>query len=357
MTSLERWQAVLGRRRPDRVPMDYWATDEFTGRLLNHLGCSTKQAAFKKLRLDVPVKPKPVYIGPPLPPGMDEFGRKRAHIAYDTGSYEECVSHPLAGFASVSEIEQNFRFPQPDDWDYSTIADQVRGHEDEPVQAGGSEPFLIYKDLRGQEQAFVDLVENPEIVHYVLDKLFNLAYQDTLRMFERLPGRVTFSYVAEDLGGQTDLMMSPRHIRTYLLPGMKRMIDLIHQNGAYVFHHDDGNCRRILPDLIEAGIDLLNPIQWRCPGMVREELKRDFGGRLVFHGGMDNQVTLPFGTVDDVRREVRENLRILGAGGGFILAPCHNIQPLTPVENVVAMYETGFHEGGGSGRFMEDSER
>ena len=348
MTSLERWQTVLRRGRPDRVPMDYWATDEFTARLLNHLACSTKQAAFKKLRLDVPVKPKPVYIGPPFPPGMDEFGRKRAHIAYDTGSYEECVSHPLAGFASVSEIEQNYCFPQPDDWDYSTIADQVRGHEDEPVQAGGSEPFLIYKDLRGQEQAFVDLVENPEIVHFVLDKLFNLAYQDTLRMFERLPGRVTFSYVAEDLGGQTDLMMSPRHIRTYLLPGMKRMIDLIHQNGASVFHHDDGNCRRILPDLIEAGIDLLNPIQWRCPGMAREELKRDFGERLVFHGGMDNQVTLPFGTVDDVRREVRENLRILGAGGGFILAPCHNIQPLTPVENVVAMYETGFHEGGAS---------
>jgi uroporphyrinogen decarboxylase len=141
-------------------------------------------------------------------------------------------------------------------------------------------------------------------------------------------------------------MMSPRHIRAFLLPGMKRMIDLIHQNGAYVFHHDDGNCRRMLPELIDAGIDLLNPIQWRCSGMGREELKRDFGERLVFHGGMDNQVTLPFGTADDVRREVRDNLRILGEGGGYILAPCHNIQPLTPVENVVAMYETGFREGG-----------
>jgi uroporphyrinogen decarboxylase len=147
--------------------------------------------------------------------------------------------------------------------------------------------------------------------------------------------------VAEDLGGQTDLMISVRHIREFLLPGMKRMIDLAHQAGAFVFHHDDGNCRRILPDLIDLGIDLLNPIQWRCPGMEREELKRDFGSRIIFHGGVDNQQTLPFGTVEDVRREVADNLAILGRGGGYILAPCHNIQSLTPVENVVALYETG----------------
>jgi uroporphyrinogen decarboxylase len=148
MTSLERWLAVLRRQRPDRIPMDYWATDEFTARLLDHLECPTKQAAFSKLRLDVPVKPKPVYVGPPLRPGMDAFGRRHAPVAYATGRYEECVSHPMDGFASVSEIERNYGWPQPDWWDYSTIADQVRGHEDEPVQAGGSEPFLIYKDLR-----------------------------------------------------------------------------------------------------------------------------------------------------------------------------------------------------------------
>ena len=97
--------------------------------------------------------------------------------------------------------------------------------------------------------------------------------------------------------------------------------------------------------MIELGIDILNPIQWRCPGMEREGLKNDFGDRLVFHGAVDNQFTLPFGNVEDVRREVRDNLRILGEGGGFILGPCHNIQPLTPVENILAMYETGREAG------------
>jgi uroporphyrinogen decarboxylase len=126
---------------------------------------------------------------------------------------------------------------------------------------------------------------------------------------------------------------------------MKRIIDLAHQGGALVFHHNDGNCRRIIPDMIRAGIDLLNPLQWRSQGMEREGLKRDFGDQIVLHGAMDNQYTLPFGTVKEVRQEVLDNLRILGDGGGYILAPCHNIQPLTPPENVVAMYGTCFEHG------------
>jgi uroporphyrinogen decarboxylase len=126
---------------------------------------------------------------------------------------------------------------------------------------------------------------------------------------------------------------------------MKRMIALAHQAGAFVFHHDDGNCRRILPDLVESGIDLLNPIQWRCKDMGREGLKRDFGSRLVFHGGMDNQQTLPFGTVAEVQQEVIDNLRILGADGGYILGPCHNIQVVSPPENIITMYETGYEYG------------
>jgi len=172
------------------------------------------------------------------------------------------------------------------------------------------------------------------------------GHENSRRIYERIPDRVTISYVAEDMGGQTDLLFSIRHIREFLLPGMKRIIDLAHEAGAFVFHHNDGNCRRILPELIEAGIDLLNPVQWRCPGMEREGLKKDFGDRILFHGAMDNQYTLPFGTVEDVRKEVLDNIRILGEGGGYILAPCHNIQPLTPPENVVAMYETGYAWGG-----------
>jgi uroporphyrinogen decarboxylase len=97
--------------------------------------------------------------------------------------------------------------------------------------------------------------------------------------------------------------------------------------------------------MISAGIDALNPIQWRCRGMERENLKKDFGQQVIFHGAVDNQQTLPFGTVDDVKKEVADNLRILGEGGGYILAPCHNIQSVSPPENIVAMYQTGYELG------------
>jgi len=345
MTSLERWLAVLERRRPDRVPMDYWGTEEATRRLMRHLGCRTRRQALRKLGVDYEVRVKPRYVGPRLPRMTDEFGRRFRKVDYGTGAYRECVHFPLAGFRSVAEIERNYTWPSPDWWDYSDIAAQVRGHEDYPIRGGGSEPFLIYKELRGQEQAFVDLIENPEMVHYGLDKLFGLAYENTVRIFDRIPGKVTICYIAEDMGGQTDLMISVRHIREFLLPGMKRMIDLVHSAGAYVFHHNDGSCWRIVPDMIELGIDILNPLQWRCPGMERERLKAEFGPKIVLHGGMDNQHTLPFGTVEDVRREVEDNLRILGAGGGYILAPCHNVQANTPAENVVAMYEAAREMG------------
>lgn len=345
MSPRERWLAVLTRRLPDRVPMDYWATREATARLLAHLGCHDTWDLFRRLHIDAVVTVGPRYVGPPISPGEDVFGCRHVDVDYGTGVYAECVHHPLAGCASVEEIERHYRWPSPDWWDYSRIPDQVAGREEYPIRGGGSEPFLIYKSLRGQEQALMDLILFPKIVHYCLDRLFDLAYENTRRIYEQIPGRVMISYVAEDLGTQESLLMSPAQVREFLLPRMQRMMDLVHQAGAFVFHHSDGAVRPLIPDMIAAGIDVLNPVQWRCKGMEREGLKRDFGERLVFHGGMDNQYTLASGTVAEVRQEVEDNLRLLGAGGGYILAPCHNIQAVSPPENIVSMYEAGYALG------------
>jgi uroporphyrinogen decarboxylase len=327
--------------------MDYWGTPEMGEKLVRHLGAADLEEALRKLHVDRPLAVAPDYVGPAIPPDSDVFGVRYRTVAYGEGTYREAVSAPLAGFASAEEIERSYRWPDPDWWDYSAIARQAREGEHRPVRAGGSEPFLIYKKLRGMEQAFTDLVLEPEIVHTCLQHLYDLAYENTRRIYEQIPGKVTFSYVAEDLGAQTGLLFSPEQIRTFFLPHMRRMIGLVHGAGVRVFHHSDGAIREILPDLIEAGIDILNPIQWRCRGMDRAALKRDFGEAVVLHGGVDNQQTLPFGTSADVEREVAENLETLGRGGGYVLAPCHNIQPNTPVENVVAMYEAGYRLGRG----------
>lgn len=345
MTPKERWLTVLNRQKPDRVPMDYWATPEATIKLIKHLNCSSEQEMLEKLHLDFAIKVKPRYVGPEIPESYDIFGCKYKRVDYGAGVYDECIFHPLAQFRSVEEIEKNYTWPKPDWFDWSEIEKQLEGKEKYPVAGGEYEPFLIYKRLRGEELAYLDLVINSEIVDYCLDELFYLSYEDMRRIYEKIPGKVTFSYVAEDMGGQNDLLLGPDQIRKYLLPRIKKMVDFVHQAGVFAFHHNDGSIRRIIPDLVEAGIDILNPIQWRCRGMDRKELKQEFGPKVILHGGMDNQYTLPFGTAAEVKREVLDNLRILGKGGGYILAPCHNIQAITPPENIVAMYDTCYEHG------------
>jgi len=367
MTPRERWQAVLEHRLPDRVPTDYWATPEFSARLIRYLGLSSRsepdlvqdlslplhdnnlkpstgfaalRRALSQLEVDFVVKVVPGYVGPRLADGFDEFGCRHRNVAFGSGDYDETVTHPLADYQSVAEIERNYTWPSPDWWYFKDISRQVSGWEDYPIRAGGSEPFLTYKELRGESQAYIDLKRNPEIVLYCLNKLFDLSYSLTVRCYEQLPRDILLlSYVSEDLGGQNGLLIAPEHIREFLFPGMKRMIELVRPRGAHVFHHDDGGIARILPELVDLGIELLNPVQWRAAGMDRQRLKNDYGGRLVFHGAMDNQQTLPFGTEADVSQEVLDNIRLLGSGGGYILAPCHNLQAITPPENVVAMYQ------------------
>lgn len=341
----ERWLAVLKKDKSDRIPMDYWATQETTAQLRKHLGCESEFEIYKKLHIDKVIKVEPEYAGPALAPGTDEFGCRHKNMSYGTGIYDECVSHPLTNYDSVDKIRKNYTWPDPDWWEYGSVKKQIKGKEEYPIEGGYYEPFLTYKDLRGSERAFMDLVENPEIVHFCLDRLFELSLTKIKRIYEQIPGKIILTYVAEDMGAQEDLMISPSHIKEFLLPRMKKIIDFVHQQGAFVFHHNDGSIQRIIPDLIDIGIDILNPIQWRCENMERRQLKADFGDHLVFHGAMDNQQTLPFGNRKDVKKEVLENLNTLGRGGGYILAPCHNIQPNTPIENILTMYKTGYEYG------------
>jgi uroporphyrinogen decarboxylase len=345
MTPRERWLAVLNHRLPDRVPLSYRATPEVTQRLMQYLGVTSFDQVRERLHLDPVVGVGPRYIGPPAKPGYDVFGIGHQSVDYGTGVYNEAVYNPLAQYASVAEIEANYRWPSPDWYDYSGIPAQVQGKDDWIVQGGASEPFATYKDLRGVEQGYLDLVEHPDMVHYCLDRLYDLCHESARRIYETIPGKVVWTWVAEDVGTQEDLIISLAHIEEFFLPRMKRMLDLVHQAGAYAFHHSDGAVRKNLPNMVRLGIDVLEPVQWRCRGMDREGLKRDFGDRLTFQGGVDNQITLAYGSEADVRQEVRDNIRILGAGGGYILGPCHNIQPVTPPQNIVAMYDTAYECG------------
>lgn len=345
MTARERWLAVVERGTPDRVPLYYRATEEAHEKLMAYTGCADMDELCERLHIDRMAGVGPRYVGPPIPEGEDLYGRRVEYFEYEGGIYHKCINNPLARFESAAQIEAEYRWPTADWFDYADLPQQIEGKEDQVITGGGSEPFLTYKDLRGDEQAFIDLVEDPELVHYCVDKLYGYCYENTRRIYEAIPGKVMVTSVAEDMGSQDRLLYSREHLDEFFFPHMKRMMDLAHEAGAYVDTHSDGAVREIIPDLLDMGMDILNPVQWRCAGMEREGLKRDFGDRLIFEGAMDNQHTLPFATVEEVRQEVRDNLRILGEGGGFILTPCHNIQVVGPPENVVAMYETAYEEG------------
>lgn len=342
MTPRERWLAVLNRQPFDRVPLDYRATPEATAKLLAYLECDSFSQVREKLHLDPVVGVGPAYVGPPTPPGIDMWGVGHQLVDYGSGVYNEVVSYPLAEYETVAEIEANYTWPTVEWFDFSVIPAQLEGKDDWVVQGGHVEEFAAFKNLRGVEQGYMDLIEKPDLVHYCLQKLFDFQYEMLARIYAQIPGRVIWTWVADDFGTQESLLMSLGHIREFFVPHFQRINDLVHEHGAYSFHHSDGAVRDNLPQMIEAGMDVLDPVQWRCRGMEREGLKRDFGDRLIFHGAMDNQYTLAFGSLEECRQEAVDNIRILGEGGGLILGPCHNIQAISPPENVVAYYEAAY---------------
>jgi uroporphyrinogen decarboxylase len=347
LTSRERWLALLKGEKPDRIPTDYWATGEVTDRLKKDLRCASNDELLRKLQVDslTGLYAARTVTSHPDDPQADIMGLRYTRVDYGTGVYLEIVNHPLAGVQTVEDVAR-FAWPNPDDHDWEKFQrDAAQLSPRSAVQCGGYEPFLLYCQMRGMEQAMMDLLTEPAIADAILGRIFAYNYAVNERMWEIAHGRIDLAYIAEDLGSQSGLLMSRELIRRFILPNQKRMSDLARSHGISIFYHTDGAARDIIPDLIEVtGIDILNPIQWRCPGMEREGLVRDFGGRLIFHGAVDNQQTLAFGTPADVRREVLDNIRIF-SGARWICAPCHCIQAVTPTENVVAMYETIWEEG------------
>ena len=343
MTPRERWQAVFSERSPDRIPCDFWGTAEVTSRLLTDLHCASERELWERLGVDkliflAPRHPRETVHTWHIPSQFEVWHVGVKKVSYAGGNYVEDVNHPLADAQSVSDIEQ-FDWPDPSEWDTSDVHAKCKEWSDYPVTGATHEPFYLYSRLRGLERALQDLAESPEIAEAALERICSIHEAIVRRVLEEAAGRIDFILVAEDMGTQNSLLMSPATFRRILKPRMARMIELVHAYGARAFHHDDGAIRPLIPDLIEIGIDVLNPIQWRCPGMEREGLARDFGPELVFHGAVDNQWTLPYGTPQDVRREVAENIRIFSNCRGYIVAPCHNIQINTPTENIVALYE------------------
>jgi uroporphyrinogen decarboxylase len=198
--------------------------------------------------------------------------------------------------------------------------------------------FEMYWRLRGMDQALIDMAADPDLAYEMLGRCGRFATELAEAACQRFP--LDWLWTGDDVASQRSLMMSPTTWRALVRPHLQQAFDVGKAHGLPIAYHCCGALRPIIPDLVEMGLDVLNPVQCNCAGMEAAELKREFGSRLTFMGGVDTQGLLPHASADQVRRATRELIDAMTSdGGGYILAASHTIPPETPVDNIFAMYQ------------------
>jgi len=284
----------------------------------------------------------PKYIGPEIPKhednvGEDYWGTRFKPVKYGTGVYSEKCFYPLANTSTLEDLEK-YRWPQPDWWDFSAIAPGLENLKDRVVLGGFYSLFEQFNALKPIQDCLVDMYVQPDFVREIFQRLHTYWMEYSRQIFEAGGGNIHLLFISDDVGMQDRMMMDPELWRQFFPPFYSEFIEMAHSYGVKVAYHSDGAIDDIIPDLIEVGADILEPIQHICPGMDRQHLKDAYGKDILFMGGVENQSILPFGTVKEVEEETRECMRILGKGGGYMISSCHNFQPVTPIENILAMY-------------------
>jgi uroporphyrinogen decarboxylase len=227
---------------------------------------------------------------------------------------------------------------------YAAQAEALYQHTDFAIVAPLGPPYELFYGLgTGNFEAWMcTLALEPDYVWQLHTRLVDAWLENLERFAEAVGDRIQILQVCDDFGTQTSLFLSVEMYRRQIMPHYRRGLDWIHRNtGWKVLLHSDGAIFPLLPSLIETGFDILNPVQTSAAGMDPQRLKREFGDRLVFWGAsLDCQKTLPYGTPEEVVREVQDHLRVFAPGGGYVFAPVHNIQAGVPPENVIAMLDT-----------------
>lgn len=379
MNSRERVLTALNHKEPDRVPYDMGAT-VVTGiqakaysRLRTYLGLPEKEAVIIDIlqqlaqvdddvmdRLGVDFR----NISPRstasfkielkvTPDGRYSYFHDEYQIGWrmpmDGGLYYDMFEHPLSG-EITAEMVENYSLPDPLDpsrFDgLREAAIRVLEQEKRALVIGNISAgiFELYLWTRGFKDGYTDWAGNPELAKTILRKYTDLQLAYWERMFEVMEDTpIDVVQMADDLAGQNSMLISPVSYRRLLKPFHKEMFDYIHsKTDAKIFFHSCGAIRALIPDLIDVGVDILNPVQVSAANMDSAELKREFGKDICFWGGgVDTQNAFDEShTPDQVRADVRKRLEDFMPGGGFVFNTVHNIQGNVPPENIMAMWET-----------------
>jgi uroporphyrinogen decarboxylase len=378
-THRDRVAAALGHETPDRCPMQISFTPEFAARLRAELVGRRGQSPFagtarRVLRTNGDCPLFPQGSGAQHNPHgggntyelerlldedllltsvgwancyyqqagcyTDEWGIGWKPCAYQTkfgmGYYTEVAAHPLADDSAIDR----YRPPDPSRPELYREAERLVAGYGREYWIVGVTVTTIFETawaLRGLSRLLMDFVCNPDLAQRILDIPFRYHLAAARRLVEI---GVDMIWIGDDIGSQKGMMISPAVWRTLLKPRLAEFVATLKaiNPAVKIAYHTDGDVWPIVPELIEIGIDVLNPIQPAC--MDPAEVKKKYGRQLCFWGSLDEQHTLPFGSPDDVRREVLERLQTIGHGGGLILGPTHHVQLDTPMENFWAMIHT-----------------
>jgi uroporphyrinogen decarboxylase len=357
MKHRDRVLTALSHQEPDRCPMQISFTPEFASRLevdlkLKGQGLHNPHGGGNTYELERLLDEDMLLTSvgwvngyyqngyQDLDSYQDEWGVSWRTIEYQTrfgpGKYTEPRGHPLANDQSLN----TYKPPDPNRLElYEEAERTLRDFRDEYWIVGVT-PTTIFEcawGLRGYEQLMIDMATDPERANSILDFPFRYHMAVTQKLVRM---GVDMIWLGDDVGGQTSMLMSPKMWRFYLKPRMAELISSLRAINPQikVAYHTDGVVYPIIPELIEIGVDVLNPIQPMAMDPIK--LKNDHGDRLCFWGSMDIQQTIPFGTPDDVKDEVLLRLRTIGRNGGLLIGPTHNLQLDTPLENFWAMINT-----------------
>jgi uroporphyrinogen decarboxylase len=368
MTSRQRVRLTLDHQEPDRVPIDLGATS-VTGITLNAyeklqkslslptptptvLSTNFQLAEIDEIVLRIfDVDFRPVFYqshrvstasDPQSDIVVDEWGIKRKRPA--GGLYYDIVGSPLAD-ASIDDLE---RYPWPDplaSFRFNGIAERAQDlyENTEYALVGPGYDGGFFEDawmMRGFERFLMDLLIDQDFASALMRKILDLRKQQTGRYLELVGKYLDVVYVADDLATQRGPLISLETYRSFIKPLQEEYYSFIKERtAAKLFYHCCGDVSSLLEDFIEIGVDIINPVQVSIDGVDIQHLKEVYGDRISFWGGIDTQHVLPYGDVEDVKSEVRRRVRALAPGGGFVLAPVHNLQPDVPPENIQAMVE------------------
>jgi len=348
ITPLERFRSVIGRGAFDRVPLEMSASPEMWNTLKTFLReDDVSKILLQVFRIDIldatPRSTAPIrQYADGTYDNLWGVRMKRQVYGDGKGAYNEAIGYPLADARSIDDVARH-PWPSAEWYDYSGAVATMRRVPAYPFRTGYVAPGWWSWEMRGMSRFFEDLLAEPKIAEAVIQHVSDFCFDYYHRLIdaarERIGKNFCYIQIADDWASQDGLMISPHLFRRFFKRHYQRIIDLAHDAGLLVEFHCCGAVRELIPELIDMGVDILNPVQTGAAGMAPGELKRLYGNDLAFSGGVDVQTILPSGSVAQVKEYVKRLLDTLGSDGGYILGPTHLIQIGTPPENVVAMVQ------------------